>query len=222
MKSYLIVVSLCLLLSCKSNDTDTFQKMIAQFAITYAQVFPDDSPLNADNAQLKHLAIATENWYNANTKMYKQYSAEIQNFSIQSLSPTLQKDAKIMRQLLDKSKVFEKEYASNPQLYNVKKGFERILAAHFSTEKKIEILNEKINDVPAFYVAAKNILTKSDENIVDLTLEQQAQTLDFFDITLTDFLNDAGKMTPEWQQKIEAATLSVRDYMAYIQSFKLK
>ena len=115
------------------------------------------------------------------------------------------------------------EHNHNPLFFNVLHGFKRILESKYANDEyRLQTLFNKLDKVPAFYNAAKDQLVKVNRPLADAAVEQQIQTYLFFDETLTEFLNSRHLLTPQYLARIDEAKLAVKDYVAFVESFRVK
>ena len=107
--------------------------------------------------------------------------------------------------------------------YNVKNGFDRIVKSSYAPiDFRLQTLFNKLNQVPAYYQAAKVRLTHTNPAEIDLVVAQQTETFIFFEKTLPDFVAQNHQLTPQYVERLSDAKLAVRDYIAYVESFKLQ
>ena len=53
------------------------------------------------------------------------------------------------------------------------------------------------------------------------TIDDHLQTYQFFDKTLPDFITTKHHITPQYQARLEAAKLAIKDFVAYVESLRL-
>ncbi len=217
--------------SCSFQDEKDFNVLAAGFVKEYAELFPDETPLSIGNIQLSHMNIPTPKTVDSVRFFYHKFTSEFDAFktidvndleSQSALSKTL-KDISKIQNILKNIKIYLSEYQINPVIYNVQYGFQRILNASFDTpQNRLQILFTKLENVPAYYEAAKGQLKQATVKQADETIEKQMQTYHFFDVTLPNFIKIHSIMTPQYEKRLDDAKYAIKDYVAYVESLRLK
>ena len=219
--SYIIL--LLSAVSCVKKDEKDFSAIATDFVTAYAPLFPDETPLSINNVLLKDLHIPTDSILDSVRIFYENFSAEIKGYKAAELPVATQKDFIKMQNILNNINVYLTNYPNNPTYFNILNGFQRIVQSNYTIpEKRAEILFHKLDYVPAFYEAAKSQLQTADVKKADETLEKHLQTYTFFDKTLPNWVQSNHKMTPQYQARLQAAKLAIKDYVAYVESLRLE
>jgi hypothetical protein len=205
------------------DQNEKFNQLTQTFLVEYYQFFPDDTPLSIDNENLSKIAIPTTGYLDSLRQFHQRTTAEMQQFDTDNLSPALGRDRVKMEKILKNIGVYLADYPRNPQRFNVLHGFRRILAADYaSDEYRLQTLFNKLALVPTYYEAAKSQLTDVSLPAADAAVEQHVLTYDFFEKTLEEMLKSRRQMTPQYQARLLAAKLAIKDYAAFVESFKVK
>ncbi|MBL7815870.1 MAG: hypothetical protein JNL70_12720 [Saprospiraceae bacterium] len=216
-------ITICFsILSCDKIAEKDFSAFTSDFVRDYALLFPDETPLSIKNDKLSVLALPTPSYFDSLQQFHQQFSTELKQFDVQKPDFAFKQDAHKANNILQNIGIYLNDYKQNPKRFNVLHGFKRILETPFaSDDERLQILLDKLISVPTFYELAKRQLSKPKHVWSDEAVEQHIQTFLFFDETLPNFLNQKGKMTPQYAMRLEAAKLAVKDYIAYVESFKL-
>ena len=211
------------LLSCDTIAPKDYNTFATKFVADYRQLFPDESPLSMDNELLGRLPIPTPTYLDSVRDFHRAYTAELAQFDRSILPPATLKNVQKVENILKIIGAFAADYAHNPQYFNVLYGFRRILNADYASDGyRLQTLEAKLAQVPIFYETAKQRLQNPNRVAADAAVEQHIATYLFFNETLPQFFNENGQtMTPPYQAKIEAAKLAIKDYVAFVESFRL-
>lgn len=221
-KKFLFIILSLSMFSCEIKPEKDFADVTETFIKEYAQLFPDETPLSKSNENLSKMHIPTDKMMDSVKAFYALSIAQIQNFKESEMTPSVKKDFLKVKSILKNVDVYLRKYHTDPTVYNVLFSFDRVLNSDFTTpENRLQILFAKLENVPAFYAAAKSQLQSSDVKLADEAIEKHFQTYLFFDKTLPDFIKKNYHITPQYQARLEAAKLAIKDYIAYVQSFRL-
>ncbi len=223
LKKFLFVILCFSIISCQEKSEKDFQSFATNFVKEYAQLFPDETPLSKNNEKLAFLALPTATYFDSVKQFHQRFSSELKRFNTNSSDFPHGRDVQKVENILKNVGGYLSEHDHNPMFFNVLPGFKRILESNYAADVfRLQTLFNKLDQVPAFYEAAKNQLANADRPLADAAVEQQIQTYLFFDETLTDFLNNKQLMTPQYLARIDEAKLAVKDYVAFVESFRVK
>jgi hypothetical protein len=198
-----------------------FESVSTKFVADFQQLFPDEGPLSIDNVFLEKLAIPTPTYLDSVRDFHHVYSAELTQFDRAVLPAATLKNVQKVDNILKSMGNFLTDYAQNPQRFNVLNGFKRIAKADYASEDyRAKTLLSKLEQVPLFYETAKQRLNAVNRQAADAAVEQHLATFLFFENELPSFFEKNG--TPQYQGKIEAAKLAIKDYVAFVESFRLQ
>ncbi|MDZ7877727.1 MAG: hypothetical protein U5L45_08655 [Saprospiraceae bacterium] len=196
-----------------------------RFVGDYRQLFPDESSLSTDNDYLSKLAIPTPTYFDSVRDFHRQYSSKLKQFNRSAMPPTTLKSLQKVDNILKSVDNYLNDYPHNPQRFNVLHGFKRIINADYGTKDyRVQTLLSKLEQVPLFYETAKQRLSKVNRQSADAAVDQHLATFLFFEQELSTFLQQNEQIrgaTSTYQPKIEAAKLAIKDYAAYVESFRL-
>ena len=229
-KKILYISLLFSVFSCDKKSEKDFNVVAGDFIKEYAPLFPDETPLpigsgqvSIDNVLLSNLHIPTDTTLVSVRLFYQKFATEIKGYKTADLPIEQQKNFIKMQNILNNINLYLANYPNNPTYFNILHGFQRIAQTNYaSPEKRIETVFLKLEKVPAFYEAAKSQLQKADVKKADETLEKHFQTYTFFDKTLPNWVQSKRLMTPQYQARLEAAKLAIKDYVAYVESLRLE
>jgi hypothetical protein len=222
-KKSLCISLLFSIFSCTSETKKDFQFGVNEFVAEYAPLFPDETPLSINNPELVHLHIPEDSIVNKVRLFHEKFATQIKSYTLSEIPVKLQADFNKMEKILKNIDFYLKNYPSNPTYFNVLHGFQRILNSNYApANQRLQTLFEKLGEVPLFYEAAKGQLNAADVKKSTETLEKHIQTYAFFDKTLPQILDDVHFMTPQYQARLDAAKLAIRDYVAFVESLRLQ
>ncbi len=222
LKKFIFVILCFTTFSCKENDEKDFQPFAADFIKEYADLFPDETPLSKTNEKLAFLALPTASYFDSVKNFHLRFATTFKEFDVLNPQFPNKRDAQKVENILKGVGGYLADHSYNPLRFNVLHGFKRILETNYAPEaERLQTIFDKLEHVPAFYEAAKRQLEKADRPLADAAIEQHIQTFLFFDDTLTDVLNSRRLMTPQYLERIEEAKLAIKDYIAFVESFRL-
>jgi hypothetical protein len=219
----LLLFCICAQFSCETIAPKDFDGFAARFVGDFRQLFPDEGPLSMDNEFLGQLAIPTLSYFDSVRDFHRNYSGELKQFDRSVVPPATLKGVQKVDNILKGVGNYLNDYTQNPQRFNVLNGFKRIMNADYASEDyRAKILLSKLTQVPLFYETAKQRLNNVNRQSADAAIEQHFATFLFFESALTTFFQQNGQIAPpQYQAQIEAAKLAVKDYVAYVESFRL-
>jgi hypothetical protein len=219
----LFLLIICSQFSCETIAPKDFEGFAARFVGDYRQLFPDESTLSMDNEFLNKLAIPTPTYFDSVRDFHHDFTSELKQFDQSSVPPAALKGLKKVDNILKSVGNYLNDYTQNPQRFNVLSGFKRIMNADYASEDyRVKTLLSKLTQVPLFYETAKQRLNNVNRQSADAAIEQHLATFLFFERELTAFFQQNGQVAPpQYQAHIEAAKLAVKDYVAYVESFRL-
>jgi hypothetical protein len=225
-KKILLILFICPILaqfSCETIAPKDFEGFTARFVADFRPLFPDEGPLSMDNVFLGKLAIPTPTYFDSVRAFHRNYSTELKQFDRSSLPPASLKGVQKMDNILRSIGNFIADYTKNPQRFNILNGFRRIMNAEYASEDyRVKTLLSKLEQVPIFYEKAKLCLHDVNRQSADAAVEQHLATFLFFAVELPQFFEKNGQVIPlQYNERIEAAKLAVKDYVAYVESFRL-
>jgi transcriptional regulator of heat shock response len=205
------------------EDKKDFSWVIADFVKEYAVLFPDETPLNTNNPQLSNLHIPADTVLEKVRLFHQKFSSDIKGYNQGDIPAEKQADFNKMQNILKNIDAYLANASANPTYFNVLHGFQRILNTNYAPMgQRLQTLFDKLAQVPDFYEAAKKQLKAADVKKADETLEKHFQTYAFFNETLPETLEKEGLMTPQYEARLDAAKLAVKDYVAFVASLRLQ
>jgi hypothetical protein len=219
----LFLLCICSQFSCETIAPKNFEGFAARFVGDFRQLFPDEGTLSIDNEFLNNLAIPTPTYFDSVRDFHRNYSGELKQFDRSTAPPATFKSIQKVDNILRSVGNFLDDFTQNPQRFNVLNGFKRIMKADYASEDyRVKTLLSKLTQVPLFYETAKQRLNNPNRQAADAAIEQHLATFLFFESELPAFFQENGQMAPpQYQAHIEAAKLAVKDYVAYVESFRL-
>jgi hypothetical protein len=209
--------------SCNTIVSKDFEAFATNFIAAYRPLFPDEGPLSIDNESLGRLAIPTPTYFDSVREFHRNFTTELKQFDRSILPPSTLKNVQKVENILKSINSFLTDYQQNPQRFNILHGFKRIKNADFASEDYLaKTLLAKLDQVPLFYETAKQRLSNVNRTSADAAVEQHLATFLFLESELPQFFEKNGQLAPpQYQPQIEAAKLAVKDYVAFVESFRL-
>ena len=222
LKKILFITLSLSIVSCEQIEEKDFNTVASEFVRDYAKLFPDETPLSINNPELTNLHIPDASTLDSVKIFYEKFSLKIEDMDGSQMTPSMSNDISKIKNILKNINTYLIDYQTSPAIFNVHYGFKRILNSSFDTpEHRLQILFDKLDKVPAFYEAAKSQLKNANFKQTNKTIEDHLQTYQFFDKTLPDFIAAKHHITPQYQARLEAAKLAIKDYVAYVESLRL-
>lgn len=222
-KKILYVILSLSIFSCDFSVKKDFNIVVTEFVNDYSKLFPDETPLSKNNPQLHNLHIPDVFMMDSVETFYLKYSVAMDEYNASNMTESDIQSVSKIKNILKKINAYLIDYHYNPLYFNVHFGFKRIMNSSFDTpEHRLQILFEKLEKVPLFYEAAKTQLQSATFQQTNQTIEDHLETYLFFDKTLPDFIKDQYHITPQYQARLDAAKLAIKDYVAFVESLKLK
>jgi hypothetical protein len=223
LRKFLFIISCLTAISCEEKAEKDFKDVSADFVKGYVYLFPDETPLSKENQSLVFLAVPTPAYLDSVQRFHKRFSTELKQIDNKKASSEQVRDARKIETILTNLGGFLSDYSQNPIRFNVLHGFKRILEADYAPDEyRLQTLFSKLAYVPKYYEAAKSQLLKANRSFDDTAVAEHVQTFIFFDETLPQFINSHHLMTPQYAARIQAAKLSIKDYIAFVESFRLR
>ena len=223
LKKLMLAFFICLLFACRNTPEGNFGTFADDFVTEYSALFPDETPLSIDNEKLALLPPPTVGYLNSVRQFHVRFSKALKNFDLKNLPPNAARDARKAGNILKTVGTYLNDYQRNPQRFNVLHGFHRILTADYASDEfRLKTMLSKLEKVPNFYATAKAQLRDVDRADADAAVTSHVETYLFFDEILPDFLKEKSQLTPQYQTHLEAARLAIKDYAAFIESFRLQ
>ncbi len=153
----------------------------------------------------------------------------LKQYDIESLSDNNKTDFQMIKNQLEASIFSIKELKSaewNPSEYNVCGAFAEILNGNYdSLEVRLRAFNIKMNNIPAYYEAAKKNIKNPTIEHTDLAIAQNIGGSSVFEADLNDALaksklSDAEKK--EIQDKAKISVKAIKDYAEWLQNLPNK
>jgi uncharacterized protein (DUF885 family) len=120
-----------------------------------------------------------------------------------------------------RSETFRK-YQWDPSEYNVASGFAHILNdMNRSLSEKTRLISFRLDNVPAYYEAAKKNIQNPTLEHTNLAIQQSRGTLKYFDVTLRDSINQAPVGTHEQhlaEAKLNDAVRAIQNYIDWLEN----
>ncbi|MEM9024842.1 MAG: DUF885 family protein, partial [Bacteroidota bacterium] len=144
-----------------------------------------------------------------------------------SLSPNQRTDLDLMRNYLDRIEwriEHYREYAWNPASYNVGGGFIQVLNnRQLSPAEKLQRISARLEQVPAYYEAARQNITDPTLEHTELALLQSRGAIPVFATRIPDTLAlanlDEGA-TRVLSERLDAALVALRGYISWLEERK--
>ena len=232
--SVLVIVGI-LCFSCKKETKDPkasnseFDKYKNDFVEKLWRIYPDwatnqgfhkyDSVMKVPNADYRKQQLA---FAESNLDSLKTYS-------IENLSDNNVTDFYMIKNFLEGAvySVNElKAYEWDPSCYNVCGSFAEILNGNYdSLETRLKNFNLKMNNVPAFYEAAKANIKNPTVEHTQLAIDQNSGGATVFSVDLVRFVGESKLSEDEKKQILEKSkkvVAAINDYVEYLKKLENK
>ncbi len=167
------------------------------------------------------LTIPDANRRAASLAFCKLYVHSLHGFAPTNLSPNNQCDYKMMENYLAKTEwqiTSFKEFEWNPADYNVADALNEVLIKPFKPlNERVQLLTKKLENVPAYYAAAKENIKNPTKEHTSLAIAQHAGTEDVFKM-LEDSAKAVKNTDPKLAENLQKARAAIKDYLAFLQS----
>jgi uncharacterized protein (DUF885 family) len=114
-----------------------------------------------------------------------------------------------------------KSYEWNPSAYNVGEGFALLLTERYAPlDTRLHSFNAKLNNVKAYYEAAKKNINRPTIVHTDLAIQQNKGSIDIFEKDLLDSLAKSGLRDAEKEEiktKAKAAVNAINQYVNWLE-----
>ncbi len=212
-----------LLLACQENTEIDFTPIKQEFIVQYATLFPDEYPLSISNPNLTLLHIPTQEVLDSVRTFHTFFSQKLKENESASRAKNHVNDYAKMQVILKNINVYLANSQSNPSIYDVRPAFERMINTNFMPlTKRLDLIYEKLASVPDFYEAAKGQLKNVSDKNADLAIQNSITTYIFFSEKLPRLLYQEKKLTPQYSERLEFTKLAIKDYIAFVESFRLE
>lgn len=115
-----------------------------------------------------------------------------------------------------------KDWEWNPAFYSLYDDFSRVLLdSGLSLNKRMAAIDEKLENVPEYYVQAKMNLYRPTKEHTILAIDTLMASLSLFERTIPDSLKTAGSLDfsiDSFNQKLRSATQAIEDYLAWLKN----
>ena len=234
MKKVVAVVSIILLFaSCKKMETVRTDK---DFDIYKEQFVKELWKLNPGwaSSQGYHnydsvLTITNDAEMKKQLDFSNAHLDSLKTFSLDKLSDNNKTDLYLIKNQLESTIFSIKELKSsewNPSEYNVCGAFAEILNGSYSTlEKRLTDFSKKMNDVPAYYEAAKKNIKNPTLEHTALAIDQNLGGLSVFTVDLKEALSKSKLSETEQKAILDKSLKSVeaiKKYISYLQKLDNK
>ncbi|MDR6969362.1 uncharacterized protein (DUF885 family) [Flavobacterium arsenatis] len=238
MKKTILSISIALLLfSCdkKENtatDANTDKKFDAYkeyFVEGLWKLYPDWAANKGYHKYDSVLVIPNADFEKQVLEISKAQLDSLSKYDLESLSDNNKTDFYMMKNLLESSIFSINEIKSSewdPSVYNVGGVFAEILNGNYdSLDNRLRNFNLKMNNIPAYYEAAKANIKNPTLEHTELAIAQNLGGISVFEVDLKTALEKSKLPQAEKEQIVAKAKLSVKaiqDYASWLQKLENK
>ena len=223
LRKFIFIIVSFSIICCQSTVQKDFGTVAKNFVSDYTKLFPDEAPLSIDAQNLDKWVLLTPSYMDSIVQFEKRYRTVLSDIDIKNIPKVRQEDYQKMQRILKNIHAYSIDYTHNPQRYNVLYAIKRIIESDYaSDEYRLKIALSRVKQVPVFYENAKQQLHDVDPKSADAAVEQHLQTYLFIAEVLPNYVKSRRLMTPLYSRDLEAAALAVKDYVAFVESFRLK
>jgi hypothetical protein len=208
------------LTGCDNSEID-FPLFCTDFKASFYKIFPDETPLDAHNLQLKKLFIPSKANMDSVRLFGKQYRAKLKLVDTNAINAAFRPNYFQIQRILKNVDVFLTNSQINPAAFNCHVGFHRIIKNEdIAPAKRAEILIAKLHFVPTFYENARKNVKMTTIEQAELAVNHQIKAFLFFDKELPEFIAKSGYIAPETPKLLEEARLAIKDYIGFCNSLR--
>ncbi|NJN33196.1 MAG: hypothetical protein HC817_02030 [Saprospiraceae bacterium] len=222
-KKIVFVALLWFPFSCQVKDDAGFIPIKQDFIQQYLALFPDETPLSIDNQNSTTLHIPTQEVLDSVRDFHAFFSQKLKENSSSSRAKNHANDFAKMQVILKNINLYLANSQTNPSVYDVRPAFERLINTNFMPlTKRLDLIYDKLAFVPDFYDAAKKQLKNVSDKNADLAIQMSITTYIFFSEKLPQLLYQEKKLTPQYSERLEFTKMAIKDYIAFVESFRLE
>jgi hypothetical protein len=205
---------------CDHSKID-FPLFCTDFKASFYKLFPDETPLDAHNLQLKKLFIPSKANMDSVRLFGKRYGAQLKLVDTNAINAAFRPNYFQIQRILKGVDVFLTNSQINPAAFNCHVGFYRIFKNEdIEPPKRAEILIAKLHFVPAFYENARKNVKMTTVEQAELAVNHQIKAFLFFEKELPEFIEKSGYIAPEAPKLLEEARLAIKDYIGFCNSLR--
>ncbi len=205
---------------CDTTEID-FPTFCNDFKASYYELFPDETPLDAANLQLKKMFIPSKANMDTVRLFGKRYRAQLKQVDTNAINAAFRPNYLQIQRILKGIDVFLTNSQINPAAFNCHTGFYRIFKNEdIAPAKRAEILIAKLHYIPAFYENARKNVKMTTLEQASLAINHQVKAFVFFDKELPEFIEKSGYIAPEMHKLLDEARLAIKDYIGFCNSLR--
>lgn len=207
------------------DEADTaFQEFEDFFLEEFWKLHPSWATSSGFHKYDSVLLVPTEAERSAYQKSLTSLLDSLYSYSIDALSPAFQTDFALIENELQSLNWYSKEFKSyewNPSSYNIARSFARIFEEDYAPLKdRLKSIFIRLENVPAYYDAAKINLTQATAIHTELGIQQNRGGLYIFENIRESIQNeDLGNMDKnEFEKRISNAEKAIEDYVSWLEN----
>src|SRR5262245_47015256 len=187
-----------------------FQRQFGDaFFEQYWKLNPDAAISNGYYKFADRLIVPDERARSAELKQVERWSKQLHRIDREKLSPAMRADWTLLDDAFNQNRWQIVDYRSwqwNPAVYNVAEPFALILSLDYAPlEQRLRTFSKRLQNVPAFYAAAKQAIENPTREHTQLAIEQSAGTLGVFGDELKEKIA-ASKLSAGERTQLEQRT----------------
>ena len=155
----------------------------------------------------------------------QRWQAQLHKIDPQSLSPPVRADWTLLENLFNSDRWVLTELRAwewDPSVYNVAEPF-ALLLTNAPAQERLRTVLRRLEQVPAYYAAAKRSIKDPTPEHVDLAIQQNRGALDVLGDGLTRQINGSNLSPNErglLEQRIRAARAAISDYVSWLEALQ--
>lgn len=207
----------------------SFENYKANFIEAYWKAFPNRTAETGYHKYDSILSIPDAKNAELQLKFIEANLDSLKTYELNTLSDNNKTDYHIIENQLNASKwrmQVEKEYEWNPSYFNVSSAFAEILNGNYdSLDTRLHNFYLKMQYVPAYYEAAKNVIKNPTLEHTQLAIDQNIGGLSVFQGDLEAALKNSHLPEPEKkeiQERAKQAVASIRGYADWLKKLDNK
>jgi uncharacterized protein (DUF885 family) len=232
--SLLIIIGI-LSFSCKKDTADPkianaqFDKYKNSFVENLWKVYPEWASNQGYHKYDSVLKVPTADYRKEQLAFAEANLDSLKSYAVEDLSDANVTDYYMVKNLLEGAVFSVKELKSfewDPSTYNVCGSFAEILNGNYdSLENRIRNINIKLDNIPAYYKAAKSNIKNPTIEHTQLAIDQNGGGKSVFEVDLVKFVGES-KLTEDEKKAILAksktAIAAIDDYVIWLKNLDNK
>ena len=230
MKKIVLVIGICLLVSCKKEAESTkdvnanFDKYKSEFINNMSKLYPEWAAYQGNHTFDSLLVVPNNENRNRQLEFAKSNLDSLSNFGLNDLNDSNKIDSYLIKNQLESIQFGIqdfKEFEWNPSNYNVSGSFAEILNGKYAPlEERLKSIGNKLNSIEDYYAAAKENIKNPTTEHLQLAIDQNLGGISVFESDLKDAISKSSLSKTEKEQINEKNSKAIVAIMGYVDFLK--